>query len=117
MNNDLQTIASMEFGKAVGRLRREKETRMRTALAGLSGGGPQLAAKREIELEYAEKMCAALAEIWVNLLEGTNGGILPRQHVDFTKEQVPGAAAASRSKLKNGTPTASNQQGDAGYIA
>src|SRR5260370_24152790 len=117
MNNDLQTIASMEFGKAVDRLRREKDTRMRTALAGLSRGGPQLAAKREIELEYAEKMCGGLAEIWVNLLEGTKGGILTRQHVDFTKEQVQGAASARRSSLMNGPPMASNQEGVAGYIA
>jgi len=117
MNNDLQAIASMEFGKAVDRLRREKETRMRTALAGLSRGGPQVAAKRDIELEYAEKMCAALAEIWVNLLEGTNGGILTRRHVDFIKEQVQAAASARRSSLMTGPSMAPNQQAVASHVA
>jgi hypothetical protein len=77
MNNDLNTIASLEFGKAIERLTKDKESRLRTALAGLPRGGPQVAARQDIELEYAEKSCTALAEIWVNLLEGTNGG--PRQ--------------------------------------
>jgi hypothetical protein len=114
---NLNAIASMEFGKAVNRLRKEKETKMRIALAGLSGGGPHLAAKREIELEYAEQTLVALAEIWVNLLEGTNGGILTRQHVDFIKGQVQGAASARRSALMNGPPMASNQQAVAGHVA
>lgn len=117
MNNELQTIASMEFGKAVHRLAKEKESSLRTALAGLSRGGPQVAARRDIELEYAEKMCTALAEIWVKLLEGTNGGILTRQHVEFIKEQVQGAASARRGSLMNGPPMAPNQEAVAGHIA
>lgn len=114
---ELTAIASMEFGKAVDRLAKEKETKLRIALKGLSRGGPQVAARREIELEYTEKMCTALAEIWVNLLEGTNGGILTRQQVDFIKEQVQGAASARRSSLMNGPPMAPNQEAVAGYIA
>jgi hypothetical protein len=117
ISNELNAIASMEFASAVERLSREKEERFRVALAGLSRGGPQVAARREIELEYAEKMCAALAEIWVNLLEGTNGGVLTRENVDFIKGQVQGAAAARRSSLMNGPPMAPNQQAIAGHVA
>lgn len=107
----------MEFGKVVERLRKEKEERLRVALSGLSRGGPQVAARREIELEYADKMCSSLADIWVNLLEGTNGGILTRQHVDFIKGQVQGAAAARRGSLMNGPPMVPNQQAVASHIA
>jgi len=117
MNNDLQTIASLEFGKAIDRLAKEKESRLRTALVGLSRGGPQVAARRDIELEYARKTCAVLAEIWVNLLEGTNGGILTRQHVEFIKGQVQGAASARRGSLMTGPPMAPNQEAIAGHIA
>lgn len=117
MNNDLQTIASLEFGKAMGCLAKEKETRLRTALAGLARGGPQIAARRDIELEYAEKSCTVLAEIWVNLLEGTNGGILTRQHVEFIKGQVRDAASARRSSLMNGPPMVPNQAAVAGHVA
>jgi hypothetical protein len=117
MNNDLNTIASLEFGKTVGRLAKEKEARLRTALTGLSRGGPQVAMRRDIELEYAEKSCTALAEIWVNLLEGSNGGILTRQHVEFIKGQVQGAASARRGSLMNGPPMAPNQAAVAGHVA
>jgi hypothetical protein len=117
MNGRLNAIASMEFGKAVERLRKEKEERIRTTLAGLSRGGPQVAARREIELEYAEKMCSALAEIWVGLLEGTSGGTLTRQHVDFIKTQVQGAAAARRNGLMTGPPMAPNQTAVTGHVS
>jgi hypothetical protein len=107
----------MEFGKAVDRLRDEKEEKLRVTLAELSRGGPQVAARRQIELEYAEKMCSTLAEIWVDLLEGINGGILTRQHVDFIKSQVQGAAGARRGSLMHGSPMAPNQGAIASYVA
>lgn len=107
----------MEFGKAVDRLYKEKEERLRVKLAGLPRGGAQTATRREIELEYAEKMCSTLADIWVDLLEGTNGGILTREHVDFIKGQVQGAAAARKNSLMNGPPMAPNQEAIAGHVA
>lgn len=117
MNNDLNTIASLEFGKAMDRLAKEKSSRLRTALAGMSQGGPRVAVTRDIELEYAEKSCTALAEIWVNLLEGTNGGMLTRQHVEFIKGQVQGAAGARKGALIQGPPMQPNQQAIAGHVA
>ncbi len=114
---ELIAIASMEFGKAVDRLTEEKGRRLREVLAGLSAGGPQLAAKREIELDFAEKMCAAYADIWVNLLEETNGGILTREHVDFIKAEVQSVASARKSALMSGPPMAANQEAVASHVA
>ncbi len=100
----------MEFANAVERLSKEKEIKLRTVLAGLQRGGPQVAARREVELEFAEKMCVALAEIWTKLLEETNGGVFTREQVDFIKEQVHSVAAARRSSLMKGPPMAPNWQ-------
>lgn len=117
MENNLNTIAAMEFGRVMERLAKEKQERLRTARAGLQRGGPQAAATLEIELEYAEKSCVALAEIWVGLLEGTNRGVLTRSHVDFIKQQVQGVAAARRSALSDGPGMVSDRQAVAGHVA
>lgn len=114
---ELTAIASMELGKVVDRLTDDKGREMRKALAGLSGGGPQLAAKREIELDFAERMCAAYADIWVNLLEETNGGILTREHVDFIKAEVQTVASARKNSLMAGPPMAANQEAVASHVA
>src|SRR5713101_502698 len=117
MRPDLKTIVDMEFGIAMDRLRKEKDGRLKAALAGLQRGGPHVAATREIELEFAEKSCTALVEIWVRVLEEANNGILTREDIDSIKAQVQGVAGARRGALSQQPPMAPNQSAIAGHVA
>ena len=121
MYDDLNTIASLEFGKAVHALAEEKAKRIRAALAdasarGLGGSGLAGAKAQEIEIEFGNKACKAMADIWVDLLEGTNGGVLTRAHVDFIKLQVASVAASRRSSInaRPGAVERTNQAAIAG---
>lgn len=113
----LRTIASLQFGIAKDRLDAEKAERLRIDLSGLPRGVPHVPKRREIELEYAEKMCAALATIWVHLFEETNNGVLTRKNVDFIKAEVQAVASARISSLMTALSMAPNQAAIAGHVA
>jgi hypothetical protein len=117
MRPDLKTIVDMEFGIVMDRLRKEKDTRLTTALAGLQRGGPHTTVRQQIELEFAEKSCTALAEIWVRVLEEANNGILTRKDIDLIKGQVQGVARARRAALSQQPPMAPNQSAIAAHVA
>lgn len=94
MNDEqLRRIASLQFGVAKDRLDTEKAEKFRTLT--LPRGVSHVPRRREIELEHAEKLCAELANIWVNLFEETNKGVLTRQNVDFIKREVGLVASTS----------------------
>jgi hypothetical protein len=106
MNSDLNSLASLEFGKRMEALNREKTKEFQRAAAENAARGMSQSSflhfkKTEIEIEFAHRALKALSDIWVDLLEGTNGGVLTRQHVDFIKSQIAGAAGARRGALMN----------------
>ena len=119
MNDKLNAIASLEFGKAVELLAKERQERVRAALsASARRGGFGGHTVTDIELEYAEKICRKSADIWVELLEGTNGGKLTRQNVDFIKTRVAEIAASRKSSLINAPRTGPRRTvTDNGHIA
>jgi hypothetical protein len=79
MYEDLETVANLKFGKMIELTSRERQAQLSKAIAelsrrGLANSGPMMAAKLNIHVESAEKMCQALGEIWRDL-------ILRRDHV------------------------------------
>jgi len=105
MNRDLENLASLEFSKKMEALNSEKTKEMQqvaveNAARGMSHGSSFLNLKKiEIEVKHAHRTFKALSDIWVDLLEGTNGGVLTREHIEFIKSQIAGAAGARRGAL------------------
>src|SRR5215469_7930499 len=99
MNTDLETIANLKYGKAIERISREAQEKMRLALTSMPRGGHAEHAKLQIRLDQSEQSCREYARIWQDLLEQRNGGHLTRADVDFIMGKVREVVAARTSSL------------------
>jgi pyrimidine deaminase RibD-like protein len=101
MDRQLESIARLEFGKAVERISRETQQKLK-ALAGMPRGGQLEAAKLGIRLDQSERLCEECARIWVGLLEAKNGGHLTRDDLNFVVQKVREVAEAGKRNLATG---------------
>jgi hypothetical protein len=94
MDKDLESIASLEFSKAVERIRNEARRKMETDVAVLPRGGAREHRILASELDQSEQTIRAYAQIWQDLLEARNGGHLTHENVNFILHKVRTIVAA-----------------------
>jgi hypothetical protein len=105
MNQQLKTIADLEFAQEMERLRGVYEQTRRAAInQAAARGSISPAATMNIDVEHIDAVVRAYATIWLNLLEEKNSGVLTRQHVDFINEGIKSVAAARKSSMLNHPP-------------
>jgi hypothetical protein len=97
--NDLETIANLELARAVERISAETHEKMQHALAGMPRGGQMEHAKLKIQLDQAAESCHAYAQIWLDLIEAKNEGLLTRENVGFIARKIREFAAARKASL------------------
>lgn len=100
MHDDLETIANLEYGKAVERISRETLEKTRS-IQNMARGGQMEYAKLKVQLDRGEESCRAYAQIWQNLLEAKNGGYLTREDVNFIVRKVQPVVQAAKNGLKH----------------
>jgi hypothetical protein len=98
MNENLEVIANLEYGKLVARISNERLEKMRRA-ASIPPGGQREQAFLEVLLDQVSQTCNGYAQIWTELLERGNDGQLTRASVDFIKGKVAMVVQASKSNL------------------
>jgi hypothetical protein len=105
MDQQLKTIADLEFAQEMERLRGVYEQTRRAAInQAAARGSISPAVTMNIDMEHIDGVVRAYATIWLNLLEEKNSGVLTRQHVDFIGEGIKGIAAARKSSILNHRP-------------
>jgi hypothetical protein len=113
----LKQLADLEFGKAVSDLEKDKKQALRQALERSQHTSGRALAVLEVEVEHAGKMIHAYANIWIDLLERTNGGHLSRPDVEYVKQQLRGIVTTRKNNLMNVKGSNSLTPGHAGHLA
>lgn len=77
MYEDLEPIANLRFGKEADTLARNGEATLRGELAdlaqrGLGNSGAAVQTRVRARVRRSERLCHALADIWVELIERKN---------------------------------------------
>jgi hypothetical protein len=98
MHDELEVIANLEFRKAVERISREAQEKIRSVQT-MPRGGLMEHAGLKIQLGQSEEKCRACAQIWQDLLEEKNGGNLTSEDVNFISQKVEQVVAASKNNL------------------
>jgi len=98
MYEDLEAIARLEYGKAIERISREAQEKIRSAQT-MPRGGQMEHVKLKIRLNQVEEGCRVYTQIWQDLLEAKNGGHLTREDVNFIVQKLQPVIAAGKRNL------------------
>jgi len=98
MYDDLEAIAKLEYGKAVDRISREAQEKIRSVQT-MPRGGQLEYARLKVNLDQSEEICRVYAQIWQDLLETKNGGHLSREDVNFILQKVQRVVEARKRNL------------------